>query len=162
VIRTLLSLFCFLAYYWSENPKPVQVSFLRIGSYPIEHFSNSGPAFFILGAGILLLSAGLTFILHIKTRVYNGYILLDGFWTSRLVKVDLNNIRSVRKARYKKAFFRRASYNLHNHGVIRFYTSGDDFIELIDYAGFTYRIGTQHADELHRAIRKQIAQTRPV
>ena len=76
VIRTILALFCFMGYYWSENPKPVQVSFVRIGSYPIQNEVTSGTIFFILGVSILVLSAGLTFILHIKTTVYKGDVLL--------------------------------------------------------------------------------------
>jgi hypothetical protein len=156
LIRTLLALFCFLGYYWSENPNPVQVSFVHIGSYPIRN-ANSGPAFFIMGISILLLSAGLTFIPHIKTRVYRGYILLDGFWTSRLVKIDLRHMRRLRKSRYKKTLFRRSSYNLHNNGLIRFYTSGDEFVELTDNEGFSYRIGSHRSDELYRVIRNQLA-----
>jgi hypothetical protein len=156
VIRTLLALFCFLGYYWSENPKPVQVSFVRIGSYPIEHINNSGPVFFIMGTAILLLSAGLTFVLHIQTRVHGGYMVIDGFWTSRKVKIDLHNIVAIRKARYRKSLLRRAAYNLHNNGIIRFYTSGEDFIELTDNTGFVYRIGSQKPQELFNALNGQI------
>lgn len=156
VIRTVLALFCFLGYYWSENPKPVEFIFFRIGSYPISDISNSGLIFFIVGVSILLLSTGLTFVLHIHTKVHNGYIILDGFWTSRKVKIDLGNITAVRKSRYKKNILRRAVYNLHNLGVIRFYTSGEDFIELSDKAGFTYRIGSQKTPELFTAIKQQL------
>ena len=156
VIRTLLALFCFLGYYWSENPNPVQVSFFTIGSYPIKHFSNSGLIFFVMGVSILLLSAGLTYVLHIQTTVYKGYMILDGFWTSRKIKIDFNNIVSVRKSRYKRNVLRRAVYNLHNMGIIRFYTSGDDFVELVDNTGFIYKIGSQKAQELFNVIRNEI------
>lgn len=156
VIRTVLALFCFLGYYWSENPKPVQVSFVKIGSYPIQSFSNSGLIFFIVGTSILVLSAGLTYVLHIHTKVYGGYMILDGFWTSRKIKIDLGNIISVRKSRYKKSIFRRAVYNLHNMGVIRFYTSGQDFVELVDNTGFTYKIGSQKPQELFNVIKSQL------
>ena len=156
VIRTVLALFCFLGYYWSENPKPVEFIFFRIGSYPIEGVQNSGVIFFIVGASILLLSAGLTFVLHIHTKVYNGYMILDGFWTSRKIKIDLSNITAIRKSRYKKNIFRRAVYNLHNLGTIRFYTSGEDFIELADNTGFTYRIGSQKTPELYNVIKTQL------
>ncbi len=155
VIRTMLALFCFLGYYWSQNPKPIQISFFKIGSYPID-FGNSGLIFFIVGNSILLLSAGLTFVLHIQTKVYKGYVVLDGFWTSRKVKIDLINITSVRKSKYKQNIFRRAVYNLHNLGIIRFYTSGDYFVELVDNAGFTYRIGSQKAQELFNTLNDQI------
>jgi hypothetical protein len=156
VVRTLLTIFCFLGYYWSENPKPVQVSFFKIGSYPIQSFSNSGLVFFIVGISILLLSAGLTYVLHIQTKVYQGYMIVDGFWTSRKIKIDLSNIISIRKSRYKKNILRRAVYNLHNLGVIRFYTSGEDFVELIDNTGFTYKIGSQKAQELFNILKNQV------
>jgi hypothetical protein len=155
VIRTFLSIFCFLGYYWSQNPKPVAFSFFSISSYPTV-FGTSGLIFFLLGISILLLSTGLTFVLHIQTRVYKGYMVLDGFWTSRKVKIELGNITAVRKSRYKKNILRRAVYNLHNLGVIRFYTSGEDFIELVDNTGFTYRIGSQKALELYNSLKNQI------
>jgi hypothetical protein len=156
VIRTVLTLFCFLGYYWSENPKPVQVSFFKIGSYPIQNISNSGLIFFIVGISILILSAGLTYVLHIQTTVYKGYMILDGFWTSRKIKIDLSNITSIRKSRYKKNILRRAVYNLHNMGVIRFYTSGNDFIELADNTGFTYKIGSQKPQELYNVLKGEL------
>jgi hypothetical protein len=157
VIRTALTIFCFLGYYWSENPKPVQVAIFKIGSYPISHLSNSGLVFFILGLSILILSAGLTYVLHIHTMVYNGYMILDGFWTSRKIKIDLRNIKSIRKSRYKKNILRRAVYNLHNMGVVKFYTSGEEFVELLDNTGFTYRIGSQKVQELFNVLKPQIS-----
>lgn len=156
LIRSIITLFCFIAYYWSENPKPVRLSFVSIGSYPIQNINNSGIIFFIIGICLLMFSTGLTYILHIQTKVYNEYMTLDGFWTARKVKIDLKNIISVRKSRYKKNVLRRAVYNLHNNGIIRFYTSGEEFIELIDNDGFTYRIGSQKALELYKTLKKQI------
>jgi len=156
VIRSLFTLFCFVAYYWSENPKPVQVSIFKIGSYPIENVSESGLIFFIIGICILVFSTALTYVLHIQTTVFNGFLILDGFWTARKVKIDLKNIVSIRRSRYKKNMLRRAVYNLHNKGVIRFYTSGEEFIELIDNDGFTYRIGSQKTPELFKVLKKQI------
>jgi len=154
--RSVLALFCFIAYYWSQNPKPVQVSILKIGSYPLGSLSQSGIIFFLTGVLILLLSAGLTYILHIHTKLYPGYILIDGFWTTRKVKIDLSNIVSIRKSRYKRNIFRPAVYNLHNRGVIRFYTSGEDFIELADKSGFVYRIGTHRLSEFYEKLKKEI------
>lgn len=156
LIRIIFALFCFLGYYWSENPKPIQLEFVKIGSYPIQKYSNSGLMFFILGICILLLSAGLLFVLHIRTQVYKGYMILDGFWTSRKVKIDLSNIVSIRKSRYKKNIFRRAVYNLHNNGIIRFYTSGEDFVELADNTGFVYRIGSQKSLELYNVLKNEL------
>jgi hypothetical protein len=154
--RMVLALFCFIGYYWSENPKPVQVSMFYIGSYPIKDIPNSGEIFFILGILILILSALLTYVRHIHTRVFNGYMIIDGFWTARRIKIDFGTISAIRKSRYKRNIFRRAVYNLHSRGIIRFYTSGEDFIELKDNTGFLYRIGTQRVNELYNSIRSQL------
>lgn len=154
--RMVLALFCFIGYYWSENPKPVHVSVFYIGSYPIQHIPNSGKIFFLLGLIILVISTVLTYILHIHTRVYDGYMVIDGFWNSRKVKIDFGTINFIRKGRYKKNIFRRAVYNLHTRGIIRFYTSGEEFIELKDNAGFTYRIGTQRSEELLTLLRSRV------
>lgn len=155
VIRSLLAMFCFIAYYWSENPKPVQVSFLRIGSYPIDD-PHSGMVFFVIGIGILVFSAGLTYVLHIHTQVFKNTLIIDGFWTARKVKIDLSSITNLRKIRYKKNIFRRAVYNLHNKGVIRFYTSGEDVIELTDKTGLVYRIGSQKVQELYTSLKHEV------
>lgn len=155
VVRTILAFFCFMGYYWSENPKPVEITFIRIGSYPIQHISNSGTVFFIIGMFVLLISVALTYVLHIHTRVYDDYLVIDGFWNARRVKIDLRSIAHIRRSRYKKNFFRRAVYNLHNKGIIRFYTSGTEFVQLTDKNGFIYRIGTQKSIELYRLLKSK-------
>ena len=157
LVRTGLTLFCFMGYYWSENPKPIRVSFFKIGSYPIQSFSNSGLLFFILGVSILMMSAGLTYVYHIKTKVYAGYVLLDGFWTSRKVKINLSDIKSIRRSRYKKNVLRRAVYNLHTSGMVKFYSSGEDFVELVDHTGLIYRIGSQKVQELFGVLKNLVA-----
>lgn len=154
--RMLLAVFCFIGYYWSENPKPVKVAVFYIGSYPVQHIPNSGEIFFLLGLIILIISAGLTYILHIHTRIYNGYMIIDGFWTARRVKIDFSTVYHIRKGRYKRNVFRRAVYNLHAKGIIRFYTSGEDFIELKDSSGFIYRIGSLRSDEILNVIKSQL------
>lgn len=156
--RTVITLFCFVGYYWSENPKPVQVAIFKIGEYPVTDIPNSGKIFFVLGILIVALSAVLTYVLHTHIRVYSDYIMIDGFWTARKVKINLHTINHIRKSRYKKHIFRRAVYNLHSKGVIRFFTSGNEFVELKDNSGFTYRIGTQKATELYNVLKKQLSQ----
>ncbi len=154
--RTGIALFCFVGYYWSENPKPVDVAIFRIGSYPALDIPQSGQIFFLLGLLVLLFSVMLTYILHIHTKVYNTYLVIDGFWTARRVKINLDTIVHVRKSKYKRHFFRRTVYNLHSQGIIRFYTSGNEFVEIKDNTGFTYRIGSQKASELYHLLKKQL------
>ncbi len=154
--RTVIALFCFVGYYWSENPKPVQVAIFRIGYYPAVDIPNSGKIFFLLGLLILMLSAMLTYVLHTHIRVYSDYIVIDGFWTARRVKINLESIVHIRKSRYKRHIFRRAVYNLHSRGVIRFFTSGNEFVELKDNTGFSYRIGSQKSVELYQLLKKRL------
>jgi len=145
--RMIISFFCFLAYYWSQNPKPVDVSGIHIGSYPID-VPHSGELFFILGILILIISGLLIFVLHIHTTVTETNIVLIGLWTKRLVKIDLRNITEVKKVHYGNLNLKQPVYNLHYKGKIRFYSSGDGGVEITDKEGMIYRIGTQRPDEL--------------
>jgi len=154
--RTVLALFCFVAYYWSENPKPVDVSVIHIGSYPVQDIENSGQIFFIMGLVILLLSACLVFVLHIHTTVTETSIILNGLWTARIVKIDFNSIVSAEKILSSKYRLNRPVYNLHLNGTIRFYTRGKDAVQLTDRDGLKYRIGSQRADDLLKAIQQQL------
>jgi hypothetical protein len=63
-------------------------------------------------------------------------------------------VHTIKKLRYKPNWFRRPVYNLHSNGIIRFYTGGDEFVELKDKDGLTYRIGSQYSEELAKIIAK--------
>ena len=140
--RMVLALFCFLSYFWSEYT---------------EDAVDSGNLLFFLGIAIVLVSAVLVFILHFRTQVINGSIILDGIWNARKVKIDLSSIKSASKIKYNKFFFNRAVYNLHSRGAIRFYTRGKECIELIDKDGLKYYIGSQKPDELLAVLKLQIS-----
>jgi len=148
--RTVLAAFCFLLYYWSENPKPVEVSIIEIPSSPVD--GNSGQLFFLMGLVILLLSLVLIFVLHIHTKIVGNSLILDGLWTSRKVKIDLNTIVAIKKVKYSKYLLNRPVYNLHYKNKIRFFTQGNEAIELIDNDGLIYRIGTQKSNELFNQL----------
>ena len=136
--RMSLAIFCFAAYYWRENHE------------------KSGELYFFLGIAIILISIILLFVLHFKTQVKNGSIILDGLWTSRKIKIDTGSIVSAKKVQYSKYFLNRAVYNLHLKGTIRFYTRGIDAVELIDKDGLVYLIGSQKPEELARVIQKKL------
>ena len=136
--RMALSIFCFVAYYWSENHE------------------KSGDLFFFLGISILVISALLVFVLHFETKIINNSIILDGLWTSRKVKIDINSIKSCQKVRYSRFFLNRSVYNLHYKKSIRFFTRGNDAVELTDQDGLVYLIGSQKAEELERVINKKL------
>ena len=136
--RIVLALFCFFAYYWSEEQ------------------NKSGDLFFIMGIAIIVISAILVFVLHFHTKVQNGSIILDGLWTARKVKIDLSSIEKVRKVEYSRFFFNKSVYNLHRKGTIRFFTRGKECVELVDKDGLVYLIGSQKADELTKALENEI------
>ena len=136
--RMSLAIFCFSAYYWRENHE------------------KSGELYFFLGIAIIFISILLLFILHFKTQVRNGSIILDGLWTARKIKIDTGSIVSAKKVQYSKYFLNRSVYNLHLKGTIRFYTRGIDAVELIDKDGLVYLIGSQKAEELTRVIQEKL------
>ncbi|MBT5090513.1 MAG: hypothetical protein HOM24_05455 [Flavobacteriales bacterium] len=136
--RISLAIFCLVAYYWREN------------------HDKAGELYFFIGIGIMVISILLFFILHFKTQVINGSIILDGLWTSRKVKINTVSIVSAKKVKYSKYFLNRSVYNLHLKGTIRFYTRGVDAVELIDKDGLVYLIGSQKAEELARVINNKL------
>lgn len=146
VRRLLLAVFCFTAYYWSQNPKPVHTPLFHLGEYPGN--TSYGQLFFLLGLVILVFSGILLFVMHMRTTVFPGAIVIDGIWSARRIRIDLGSIRSVRAIRLKPSFFNRPVYNLHSRGRIRFYTHGNNAVELTTSDGLIYRIGTQRPQEL--------------
>ena len=139
--RMVLALFCFLSYYLSGNSVDGK---------------GSGSLLFFLGVAIIGVSAILVFILHYRTIVENGSLILDGLWTARKVKIDLSSIKDVSKVKYSRFFFNRAVYNLHLKGAIHFYTRGNECIQLTDKDGLKYLIGSQKPAELLRVLNEQI------
>ena len=133
-IRLVMAIFCFAAYFLTD-----------IGS-------NSNDLIAVVGFAILVISIILGFLLHFRTRVVNKSVLLDGLWTTRLVKIDLNSIVKVEKSEYSRYLFNNPVYNLHTKGTIRFYTGGKEAIHLTDRDGLLYIIGSQHPNEFLRAI----------
>jgi hypothetical protein len=137
-IRLVMAVFCFAAYFFTD-----------IGN-------NNNDLLAVVGFAILVISIIMGFLLHFRTRVINNSILLDGLWTTRLVKIDLNSIVKVEKAEYSRYLFNNPVYNLHSKGTIRFYTGGKNAIHLTDRDGLVYIIGSQHPNEFLRAIQAEM------
>jgi hypothetical protein len=137
-IRLVLAMFCFAAYFFTDERE------------------RNGDLLVVVGFAIIIISIIMGFLLHFRTRVQNKSILIDGLWTTRLVKIDLNSIVKVEKAEYSKYFLNNPVYNLHSKGTIRFFTGGRDAIHLTDRDGLVYIIGSQHANEFLRAIQEEM------
>lgn len=133
-IRLVLAMSCFAAYLFTEGN------------------ARNGDLLIVVGFAIIIISIIMGFLLHFRTRVQNKSIMLDGLWTTRLVKIDLNSIVKAEKGTYSRYLFNNPVYNLHTRGTIRFYAGGKDAIHLTDRDGLVYIIGSQHANELLRAI----------
>lgn len=139
-IRLVLALFCFAAYFFTDDRE------------------RNGDLLAIVGFAIIIISIIMGFLLHFSTRVINKSILLDGLWSTRRVKIDLNSIVKVEKGSYSRYLFNNPVYNLHTKGTIRFYAAGNDAIHLTDRDGLVYIIGSQHANEFLRAIKGEMKQ----
>lgn len=133
-IRVVMIIFAFAAYFVTENR------------------DKNGELFLIVGFAILIVSILMLFMVHYKTTVINKSIILDGLWTTKLVKIDLNSIVKVEKRPYSSYLLNNPVYNLHQKGKIRFYAGGKDAVSLTDRDGLEYIIGTQCQDELEHAI----------
>lgn len=151
VRRTLLSVFCFVAYYWSENPKPVEVGNIQIGEYPGD--VRYGELFFVLGLGLLALSVIMLFVPHMKTVVTNSEIVLHGKFPSRIVRIPISSIASVRKVMIRPSIFTRPVFNLQTKGRIRFFSYGNEMLEITSKDGTVFRVGTQKATELLNVLK---------
>ena len=149
--RMTFAIFCFLAYYFSGHE---QVTNSVMGQ--ITDIENTGDLFFLMGIFILIWSTVLIFILHIKTQIFKGFIIIDGLWTSRRIKIELSSIISIQAIHYSKYLLNRPVYNLHRKGRIKFFTRGNEAIELKDKDGLTYVIGTQEPRLLVELIRNQL------
>jgi hypothetical protein len=137
-IRLVMAIFCFVVYFFTGDRE------------------RNSDLLLVVGFGILIISVLMGFLLHFRTRVQNKSVMLDGLWTTRLVKIDLNSIVKVEKGTYSRYFFNNPVYNLHKKGTIRFFTSGNDAIHLTDRDGLVYIIGSQRVNELERAIREEM------
>ena len=137
-IRLVLALFCFAAYFFTDERE------------------RNGDLLAIVGFVIIIISIIMGFLLHFSTRVINKSILLDGLWSTRIVKIDLNSIVKVEKGSYSRYLFNNPVYNLHTKGTIRFYAAGNDAIHLTDRDGLVYIIGSQHVNEFLRAIESEM------
>jgi hypothetical protein len=129
--RLVLAMFCFLAYSFSHQGEDL---------------------FLVVGISILIISIGMSFLTHFHTRVYDTYLTMDSLWTTRLVKIEFNALKSVEKVKYGRYILHNPVYNQHLKGTIRFYTYGKQALKLTDKDGLEYIIGTQNQDELFRII----------
>lgn len=137
-IRLIMAAFCFAAYVYERDRDRTQDLFL------------------VVGFGIIAVSIIMMFLIQYKTCINNKSVIIDGLWTAKRVKIDLNSIVNVRKDTYSNYLFNNPVYNLHRKGSIRFYSSGRDAIVLTDRDGLEYYIGTQRPNEMYLVIKEEM------
>lgn len=137
-IRLLMAAFCFGVYVYERDR------------------DNTVDLFLVVGFGIIGVSIILLFLIQYKTVVENKMLILDGLWTTKKIKIDLNGIVKVEKTTYSNYVFNNPVYNLHKKGTIRFYSSGKDAIKLTDRDGLEYFIGTQRPNEMYLVIKEEM------
>jgi len=134
--------------------------FIALGAFVSYSVSDSkdetSNLFLIIGLAILVISVLSFFVLHLKTQVRGDIVELDGFWTTRKVKIDLKNIVKSEVVKYSKILFNRPVYNLHIRGKVKFFTHGNYAVELTDKDGLRYRVGSQRFEELNGIIQEKI------
>ncbi len=140
--RFVLALFCFAAYFFSE-----------------ERERQFADLFLVVGMGILFISLLFVFLTHYKTRVINGSIILDGLWSTKRVKIDLSSIVSSEIVQYSPYLINNPVYNLHKKGTIRYYAHGKYAVKLTDKDGLIYLIGSQDPIELNKVLQEEISNT---
>lgn len=133
-IRLALAILCFAVYFFTFERE------------------RNGDLLLVVGFGILVISILMGFMLHFRIRVVNKSVLIDGLWTTQLVKIDLNSITHIEQKPYSRYILNNPVYNLHKKGTVRFYTGGNCAVHLTDRDGLVYIIGSLHANELERAI----------
>ena len=137
-IRLIMAAFCFAAYVYERDR------------------DNTVDLFLVVGFGIIGVSIALLFLIQYKTQIENKSVVIDGLWTAKKVKIDLNSIVKVRKDTYSNYVFNNPVYNLHRKGSIRFYSSGKDAVVLTDRDGLEYYIGTQRPNEMYLVIQNEM------
>src|ERR1700709_2651297 len=81
-IRLVLAMFCFAAYFFTDERE------------------RNGDLLVVVGFAIIIISIIMGYLLHFRTRVQNKTILIDGLWTTRLVKIDLDSVVKAEKGEY--------------------------------------------------------------
>ena len=132
--RMVLAIFCFVAYYYTENRE------------------RDADLLFVLGIFILVVSVILLFVKHLHIIVNENSIILKGMWKTRLVKIDRSSIVKVEKTVYSNYHLNNPTFNVHSKNTIKFYSGGKDAIRLTDREGMDYLIGTYKPEEFYRAL----------
>lgn len=136
--RMVLSVFCFVTFYYSEN------SF------------HDADLLFLLGIILLVLSIVLLFVRYITITVDDRALQLKGMWAYQLVRVEFSKIRRVEKTIYSRYHLNNSAFKVKTEKETRFYTNGNDAVRVWLDDGTELLIGSHKADELARCLQEAL------
>jgi len=132
--RLLLAMFCFVAFFYSEDRM------------------QNADLLFVIGIFILLLSVVLLFVKYLSIIVDNETLTLKGMWKYQRVEIPLKDIRSVEKTIYNRYHLNYPAFKVNDSKRVKFYTNGRDAVKILLQNGNEMLIGTGRADELFRIL----------
>lgn len=138
--RIIIMLFCFIFYFVSDDEQ-----------------GDTANLFFYLGIGILVISGGAMLVSHLETKIIGSTLILSGPMTHKKVEIDLAGITNIHTRPYSKFIMNRPMFNLHRKNARRFYTHGTMCVEFTAKDGEVFRIGSQRAEGLKRALEAAIS-----
>jgi len=134
--RMVLAIFCFIAYYYSEGRE------------------ENADLLFLLGIILLIVSGILLFIVHLRTRIDETKVLIKGLLSSKSIQIKKDDIIEYELINYPGGLFEPYTFNLHNDGMIKFYTHGNYAMKIITKDNNTFVIGTNKPIEFIAALKK--------
>lgn len=132
--RMVLAIFCFVAFYYSENRM------------------ENADILFLLGIVILILNFVLLFVRYLQIIVTDKEIILVGMWRNQAKRFNLSEVKAANKIAFSKFHLNNPVFNLHDDYSLKFYAVGNDAVKVDLVDGKSLIIGTLRAEELSRIL----------
>ena len=134
--RTVLAIFCFVAYYYTENR------------------SDDADLLFVVGIFILVLSLALLFVTYLRISLTETEITLSNLWNNKKIKLPYSEIQSIESTIYSKYHLNNPAFNVHQAGQIKFYAAGSLAVKIGLNNGDSYLIGSYHPDRIIQIVKE--------
>lgn len=134
--RMVLAIFCFVAFYYTENRM------------------ENADLLFLIGIFILIISIVLLFIKFLHIAVDNEKLYLNGMWSSKKIIIPISDIVSAEKTLYSRYHLNNPKFNVHEGNVTQFYSGGKDAVKITLVNDNILLIGTGRADELSNLLNR--------
>lgn len=135
--RTILAIFCFVAYYYTENR------------------SDDADLLFVLGIFILVLSIALLFVTYLHITLNKEEVILSNLWNNKKIKLLYTDIKSIEATVYSNYHLNNPVFNMHQDDQIKFYAAGSQAVKITLNGGEVYLIGTYHPDRIIQVVKEQ-------